>query len=62
MLRGMAQELTEKQIIAKITDLLLSKGMIDDKEAFLQTLQLDTSNGQRNGGSAATQPQPPICY
>lgn len=49
------QEMTKKQMVTKIADLLSRNGVIDDQAAYLQVLDLDTSNGQRNGGSAATQ-------
>ena len=49
------QDLTKKQMVTKIADLLSRNGVIDDQAAYLQVLDLDTTNGQRNGGSAATQ-------
>ena len=50
------QDITRKQMVDKIANLLVGNGVIDDKAAYLQTLALDTSNENRNGGTAATQP------
>ena len=48
------EEMSKKQIQAKVASLLSTLDGVDEKP-LLEALVLDTSGGQRNGGSASTQ-------